>query len=226
MEKMKRQQPLTTASPDSPGALKKAFACLLWLSILLSSFVVQAQTITWTGATSSDWNTPTNWDTGVVPGASDQVIIPEVTNSPRLDQDRQVGTLNMTDNSSLDLSNFTFTVNERLESRRAVIANGTLKAFKYCSFAWATINAELEASVSYFHTGESTFQKAVKVTYKIYAGLSNGFSVPTSVFEAVTEFIQERGDNWGLNVTGGTFKEKLILTNSSTAIFIVVVLAY
>ncbi|GAA4362026.1 hypothetical protein GCM10023185_29580 [Hymenobacter saemangeumensis] len=36
---------------------------------------------TWTGASSTDWNTPGNWSTGVVPGGADAVTIP--TGMPR-----------------------------------------------------------------------------------------------------------------------------------------------
>ncbi|MEI6142765.1 MAG: T9SS type A sorting domain-containing protein [Mariniphaga sp.] len=37
---------------------------------------------TWTGATSSEWNTNGNWDTNKVPSSADDVIIPNVTNDP------------------------------------------------------------------------------------------------------------------------------------------------
>jgi parallel beta-helix repeat protein len=38
--------------------------------------------INWTGVTNSDWNTPTNWDTGFVPGPTDIVNILNVANDP------------------------------------------------------------------------------------------------------------------------------------------------
>ncbi|MDD5060615.1 MAG: hypothetical protein PHY35_05790, partial [Candidatus Omnitrophica bacterium] len=41
-------------------------------------------TVTWTGAVSTDWNNPLNWDTGVVPSADDKVIIPQTINQPQL----------------------------------------------------------------------------------------------------------------------------------------------
>ena len=37
---------------------------------------------TWTGATSTDWATATNWSYGTVPIATDDVVIPNVTNKP------------------------------------------------------------------------------------------------------------------------------------------------
>jgi len=52
--------------------------------------VTAANTITWTGAVSSDWNNPTNWSPRGVPGANDAVLV----NS---------GTLNVAPNASFAL---------------------------------------------------------------------------------------------------------------------------
>ncbi|KAB7727281.1 T9SS type A sorting domain-containing protein [Rudanella paleaurantiibacter] len=41
----------------------------------------QAGTL-WTGCTDTDWNTASNWSTGVVPTANDDVVIANVTNKP------------------------------------------------------------------------------------------------------------------------------------------------
>src|SRR5687768_18541767 len=54
---------------------------LLCTSILCFSLATIAQNI-WTGATSTAWNTPTNWSTGQVPTATDDVIITPATNKP------------------------------------------------------------------------------------------------------------------------------------------------
>ena len=54
---------------------------LLFLAALLLRQAALAQN-TWTGSTSTDWNTGTNWSTGLVPTASDDVIIPSATNQP------------------------------------------------------------------------------------------------------------------------------------------------
>ena len=50
---------------------------------------------TWTGATSRDWMTPTNWSCGVVPTAAHDVTIANVTNDPLITGvvSRQVNTL-------------------------------------------------------------------------------------------------------------------------------------
>ncbi|WP_028522889.1 T9SS type A sorting domain-containing protein [Runella limosa] len=47
---------------------------LFW--VLLLSQQVFSQTITWTGATDTDWNTASNWSTNVAPAAADNVFVP------------------------------------------------------------------------------------------------------------------------------------------------------
>ena len=45
-----------------------------WLPLLLSAWVGQAATVSWVGG-SGDWNVVTNWSTGILPGADDDVVI-------------------------------------------------------------------------------------------------------------------------------------------------------
>ncbi len=52
-------------------------------------------TPTWTGATSTDWSTPGNWSTGLVPSASDSVVIPATANSPALTASAFVGAVDV-----------------------------------------------------------------------------------------------------------------------------------
>lgn len=53
---------------------RSVHAGLISLLLLLGSFSVQAQTTNWTGGTSTDWDTPGNWDNGV-PTATLNVVI-------------------------------------------------------------------------------------------------------------------------------------------------------
>jgi hypothetical protein len=50
--------------------------------LALAPAVAQAAAISWTGATSSAWNTKTNWSTGAVPTATSAVTIGKNTNNP------------------------------------------------------------------------------------------------------------------------------------------------
>jgi hypothetical protein len=77
--------------------------------IFISSFALHAQT--WTGATSSNWNTSTNWSTGVVPTATSNVTIPSsLTIYPLLQADVTVNGIIMAPGSSLDFNGKKLTV--------------------------------------------------------------------------------------------------------------------
>ncbi len=49
----------------------------------------------WTGAVDFDWSVAGNWSTGVVPSASDSVVIPAVATQPRLTAETTVGAVNV-----------------------------------------------------------------------------------------------------------------------------------
>lgn len=80
--------------------LKKTMMRVSLILAFISFFAIGqnawAATITWTGTTSSNWGTASNWDIGV-PTATDDVVIPYVvTNMPTLDQNRTVASLAIT----------------------------------------------------------------------------------------------------------------------------------
>jgi hypothetical protein len=56
-------------------------SALLSLMLLFSAWVV-AQTSTWTGAVSTNWNAAGNWNPMGLPGATSEVVIPGTTNKP------------------------------------------------------------------------------------------------------------------------------------------------
>ncbi|AUC15750.1 hypothetical protein BTO06_11580 [Tenacibaculum sp. SZ-18] len=71
----------------------------LILPLNATSFEV---TPTWTGTTDNDWATATNWSTGTVPGASDNVIIPaNLTNYPTVSSTTTVNTLQIASGATL-----------------------------------------------------------------------------------------------------------------------------
>jgi len=59
--------------------------------------------IAWDGSSGTDWNTAANWNTGSVPGSSDNIFIPDVTNDPILDQNRTVANLFIGSGGVLDI---------------------------------------------------------------------------------------------------------------------------
>ncbi|CAL2075257.1 T9SS type A sorting domain-containing protein [Tenacibaculum sp. 190524A05c] len=78
----------------------------LILPLNATSFEV---TPTWTGTTDNDWATGTNWSTGSVPGATDNVIIPSgLTNYPTISSAVTVNTMSIASGASL-IANATVT---------------------------------------------------------------------------------------------------------------------
>ncbi|MFK8059750.1 MAG: FG-GAP repeat protein [Polaribacter sp.] len=75
-----------------------------------------AQTITWTGAVSTDWNTPGNWDANAVPIQNDDVIIADVANAPKINFNQSYAVNNLTINDALTIkNNASLTVNGDLD---------------------------------------------------------------------------------------------------------------
>jgi hypothetical protein len=77
--------------------------------------IMTAGVATWTGAVSTDWNTPGNWDIGVVPSASTSVIIPSAPiNQPVLSSAVEIYRLTVDSGATLSTANNDVTVNENI----------------------------------------------------------------------------------------------------------------
>ena len=65
--------------------------------------ITQSNTITWTGTTSNDWHTASNWDTNSLPTAASDVIIPNtgITNYPTISSAVTVNTIDINSGASL-----------------------------------------------------------------------------------------------------------------------------
>jgi PKD repeat protein len=109
--------------------------------------IISPNTLTWTGATSNDWNTATNWSPNLIPTSYNDVIIPTgVVNYPILNVNNAI-----CKNFTLNLNaNFTMNDNSILTVRGDFNANGnfiyagtsTLQTIqnKFISFNNLTIN--------------------------------------------------------------------------------------
>lgn len=83
--------------------------------------------ITWDGSEGTDWNTGDNWDGGVVPGSSDNVIIPNVTNDPAVTGTRSCYDLNLATGAVLSISGSgDLTVGGNLTNQGTVTVSATL----------------------------------------------------------------------------------------------------
>jgi hypothetical protein len=79
------------------------------------SFNVTGTTRSWTGVTSTDWNTATNWGGGFVPAVTDSVSIPfGVPNYPALSGAVTVRGVTVADNATLSLGSFDLTANDNV----------------------------------------------------------------------------------------------------------------
>jgi PKD repeat protein/photosystem II stability/assembly factor-like uncharacterized protein len=78
---------------------------------------------TWTGAVSSNWNTAGNWSTGVVPGASDNVVIANAGTAPIIGSGVQADCNDLTVNSGATL---TIASGGSLITAGTITRNGTI----------------------------------------------------------------------------------------------------
>jgi hypothetical protein len=148
----------------------------------------------WTGATNSEWATPTNWEANLSPGTSSNVIITDVTNDPLISTyDVSVnqiitnagGVLNvaadrlftsnvLTNNGTLDLQpNARGTIT-------TIVNNGTLKLESDATGTSSLIVSSFsgnDATIELFLTGGGT-----KQTYKWHFISSPVSSLPVSTF--------------------------------------------
>lgn len=94
----------------------------------------------WTGTTSTDWATASNWSPAVIPLASDNLVIPNVTNKPIIGSGTSAvansvtidisSTLNISAGGSLTINgnltqNGTFTINSDATTNGSLIVKGT-----------------------------------------------------------------------------------------------------
>ncbi|MDD5089940.1 MAG: hypothetical protein PHQ23_03395, partial [Candidatus Wallbacteria bacterium] len=92
---------------------------------------------TWTGAVSTDWNDIGNWSSGIVPTASDEVIIAATVNQPALVADTVVGSLQVNAGATLDTGAFDLTVSG---GSPAFIVDGTLEIEAGTAITTPTLN--------------------------------------------------------------------------------------
>ena len=113
--------------------------------------MTESLVISWTGASSTDWNTAGNWSTGSVPTASDNVTIPDVTNDPLIVSGVGANCNNLTVNSGANLI---------VNSGGSLITNGSITNN-------GTISIKRDMSASTWHLVSSPVTSA---TASIFLG--------------------------------------------------------
>ena len=107
---------------------------------------------TWSGATDTDWNDPSNWQDGYTPDCSIDISIPSVTNHPIIDATTEISVDNLTINSGA-----TLTIEGGLTVEGDLTTNDGL-----------TINSGGSLIVNGTSTGNLTYNRNIPVAKKWY----------------------------------------------------------
>lgn len=212
---------------------------LIFFSILFLPAAAFAQTTyDWTGAVSTDWSNPANWEstTGSVttnpaatyPGSADQarigvVVMTNTSNFPVISAGgaTSVGSIVWGTENYLNVSlvvNTTFTVNGDINNTSAVAGNGSVSAYTFNISGTGTMNVTGNLNVGY-DDGFSTSNPGNNNSFSFNSSLNKlniQGSTYLNVFQGDTK---HRGFVPALNITGGTFKTtsiQSVLTNSTT----------
>ncbi|MDO8675227.1 MAG: filamentous hemagglutinin N-terminal domain-containing protein [Candidatus Omnitrophota bacterium] len=89
------------------------------------NFSSSAKVATWTGAVSTDWDNPSNWDTGSVPTSATDVVIPDTATKPTLSSNVSVGNLTINSGTTLSMGGKTLTVAGNLTANSSGTIQGT-----------------------------------------------------------------------------------------------------
>src|ERR1700760_2344496 len=145
--------------------------------------VLRAQTsYTWTGASSTSWNTPGNWSPSGVPGSPDNVTIVTGSNTCKLGAATSISKLTLT-SGTLDLNGAVLTVNGNGQFTTGTVQNGTLTIAGATSTVFGngpvTMNCVVTINTGSFTAKNTTFQNTVSITK---TGASSDASAGGNIF--------------------------------------------
>jgi len=197
---------------------KKTSITLAILHLACFSFAAQR---TWTGGTSTDWSTASNWSGSTAPLASDSVTISSGTYNCILDANHTVKQLTVSD--SLDLNGYTLTVtyNSTFNSG-SYVSNGTLTIYESTTgststFTSGTIAATLNVTASAIKFSGTTFTSSVTAVKK---GSSSSTGNGGSTFSSTVILIDSSTANWTFaNTTADTWSNRVEVKEASSGPF-------
>jgi hypothetical protein len=157
------------------------------LFIIVAVQALRAQTsYTWTGTTSTSWNTPTNWAPNGIPGAADNVTVVTGGNTCKLGASQSINNLTLT-SGTLDLNAGTLTVNgTNAQFTAGTVQNGTLTVTGATTTTFGngpvTMNCVVNITSAAFLARNTTFQSTTTITK---TGATNDASAGGNTFNGV-----------------------------------------
>src|ERR1700722_9083852 len=157
------------------------------LLIIVAVQALQAQTsYTWTGATSTSWNTATNWAPLGIPGATDNVTVVTGANTCKLGVSTSINNFTLT-TGTLDLNGGTLTVDgTNAQLTAGTVQNGTLTVTGATTTVFGngpvTMNCVVNITSGAFTAKNTTFQNTTTITK---TGSTNDASPGGNIFNGV-----------------------------------------
>jgi hypothetical protein len=134
---------------------------LCFLVFIFQTVLTYGTNYTWTGTTSSAWNTTTNWSPNGLPDSLDNVTVGTVTRSPYLDQNRKVNNLTLSADS-INLNGFDILIKGTGTFNGGLILNGTVTIRGLLGhFAATRFAARINGRCGYYHMNGGTFELPV-----------------------------------------------------------------
>jgi len=190
------------------------------LLIIVAVQALQAQTsYTWTGASSTSWNTPTNWAPNGIPGAADNVTVVTGGNTCKLGASTGITNLTLT-SGTLDLNSGTLTVNgTNAQFTAGTVQNGTLTVTGATTTNFGngpvTMNCTVNITSAAFTAKNTTFQNTTTITK---TGATNDASAGGNIFNGTLN-ASNNGSGWLMfgNGTGDQFNAAATFNNTGSA---------
>ncbi len=170
------------------------------------NWIFGGTTITWTGTTSTDWDTPSNWNLGFVPGPADTAVIPNVSNQPVLATNVTIANLTINTGATVSLNGKNLTITSTLSN------DGTVQLFGSEAVIIGTVDSD---SGTFVFTGDGDATPG-NFTIPDFGTTTDYFNVVINDTHAVKDtFLTNANLNLAgtLHVTSGTLD---ISTNGNT----------
>ncbi|MFL5763337.1 MAG: DUF2341 domain-containing protein [Bacteroidia bacterium] len=143
-------------------------------------YSISAEPYRWTGATSTNWNTTTNWSSGLVPPSDVDIIISNGTNQPTLAGNTQAKSIWIQSGATLSLSSFSLLFRTDVTNCGTIsggtgtlTANGTAQPSQYLSGS-GTYNL-------YNLTINNTYATSPSVTMNRTASVSGALTLSSGI---------------------------------------------